>query len=131
MIRNFILIAAVLGFLGVALGAFGAHALDATLQANGRADTFDTANHYHLIHALAIIAAAWVESRTSSDNPTAKRWGRLAGWFFLAGEVLFSGSLYILAIFNLGFMGAVAPFGGFALLAGWASLGLAALNTEH
>jgi len=116
--RTFILLAAVFAFLGVALGAFGAHALNATLTANGRESTFDTAVHYQLVHAVALLAAAWVAEKIPG------RLTRAAGYLFAAGTILFSGSLYILAIFNLGFMGAVAPLGGALFLAGWFCLGL-------
>lgn len=120
MSRTFIVIAALLGASGVGLGAFGAHSLGAVLEANGRAATFDTATHYHLIHALALLAAAWL------DEQHPGQWTRRAGWLFILGVILFSGSLYLLAIFNLRFMGAVAPFGGAALMAGWACLGWSA-----
>jgi len=116
--RTFILRAAVFAFLGVALGAFGAHALNTTLTANGRENTFDTAVHYQLVHAVALLAAAWIADK----NP--KRLTRAGGYLFAAGIILFSGSLYILAIFNLGLMGAVAPLGGASFLAGWFCLGL-------
>lgn len=108
------------GALAVALGAFGAHGLSAALEANGRAGTFDTAAHYHLMHALALALAGLLAEHLPG------RWTRLAGWLFLAGIILFSGSLYVLAVFNLGFMGAVAPFGGAALIGGWLCLALAA-----
>jgi uncharacterized membrane protein YgdD (TMEM256/DUF423 family) len=121
MTRTFAMLAAVVGFTGVALGAFGAHGLAAHFEANPNLEpTFQTASEYHLVHALALVAAAWA----------AERWpGRLtgaAGWLFLLGVLLFSGSLYVLSIFNVRFMGAVAPLGGLSLLAGWACLGLAA-----
>jgi uncharacterized membrane protein YgdD (TMEM256/DUF423 family) len=120
MSRIFIGIASLLGLTGVAIGAFGAHGLAAVLEANGRAATFDTATQYHLIHALALLAAAWL------DEQHPGQWTRRAGWLFILGTIVFSGSLYILAIFNLRFMGAVAPIGGVALIAGWACLGLSA-----
>jgi uncharacterized membrane protein YgdD (TMEM256/DUF423 family) len=120
MQRIFMIIAAIVGCSGVAIGAFGAHGLEATLTANARLDTFNTATLYHLIHALAIAAAAWASSQWPG------RYTRWAGWLFLLGIILFSGSLYLLSVFNLRFMGAVAPVGGAAFLAGWACLGLAA-----
>ncbi len=120
MTRSLLLIAALLGATGVALGAFGAHGLEATLLASGRLDTFDTASRYHLLHAVALIGVAWL----TRIQPG--RWSSLAGWLLTAGTVIFSGSLYVLAIFNLGFMGAVAPLGGVALVAGWGCIGLAA-----
>jgi uncharacterized membrane protein YgdD (TMEM256/DUF423 family) len=124
MTRNFLLTAAVLGFFGVALGAFGAHGLQATLDANGRAGTFDTASRYHLLHAIMLIGIAWVTTQVKTDEQ--RRWINRSGWLIAAGTIIFSGSLYVLAIFNLSIMGAIAPIGGLALLAGWACLGLAA-----
>ncbi len=122
MTRTFITAAAILGALGVAFGAFGAHGLAAILEANGRAATFNTATHYQLVHALALLAVALLNERFPGQ------WMNRAGWLFILGVILFSGSLYLLAIFNLRFMGAVAPFGGTALIAGWVCLGLAARN---
>ncbi len=119
--RNFVLLAAVFGFLGVGAGAFGAHGLSAYFTAHpDLQDIFRTAVQYQLIHTLALIGAAWVVERYPA------RWSRWAGYLFAAGIVLFSGSLYILSLFNLPIMGAVAPFGGLAFLAGWACLGVAA-----
>ncbi len=122
MSRTFVVLAAGFAFVGVALGAFGAHGLANVLEANGRAATFDTASQYHLMHALALLGAAWAADRWPG------RLTRWAGGLFAAGMILFSGSLYVLAIFNVGFMGAVAPLGGALLLAGWLCLGLAAWN---
>ncbi len=123
MARTFILIAAVLGFTGVALGAFGAHALQARLEANDRVDTFQTANRYHLIHTLAILGIGILLSLSSGMlDSSLLQW---AGYSFTIGTLVFSGSLYILAIFNIRIMGAVAPLGGLALLGGWLLLGLA------
>ncbi|MBZ0278802.1 MAG: DUF423 domain-containing protein [Anaerolineae bacterium] len=120
MNRNFVVIAAVLGAVGVVLGAFGAHGLSAILTVNGHTDTFHTATQYQMIHALALLGVA----------VAAQQWpGKLmqwAGYLFLAGVVLFSGSLYLLAIFDLSWLGAVAPLGGVALIGGWVCLGWAA-----
>jgi uncharacterized membrane protein YgdD (TMEM256/DUF423 family) len=121
MPRTFILLAAAFACVGVALGAFGAHGLSATLTANGREGTFRTANQYHMIHALALLGIAW--AITQYPNSSLVVW---AGYLFVAGLLLFSGSLYILSIFNIGIMGAVAPFGGAALVGGWALLFVAA-----
>lgn len=120
MDRTFTIIAAVMGFLGVATGAFGAHALETTLKANGREGTFETATQYHLYHALALLAAAWAASRWP-DNLA--YW---AGYCFIVGVVLFSGSLYALSLTNQRWLGAITPLGGLAFLAGWLCLGLAA-----
>ncbi|MBC8170340.1 MAG: DUF423 domain-containing protein [Anaerolineae bacterium] len=122
MTRTFLLTAAVLGFLGVALGAFGTHALAALLAANGRADTFDTASRYHLLHAVVLIGIAWAASQANTDPQ--RRLIRWSGWLLTAGTIIFAGSLYLLAILNLGWFGAIAPIGGALLLAGWACLGV-------
>lgn len=124
MTRNFIIMAAVFGFFGVGAGAFGTHALRATLEASGRYDTYQTAVQYHLLHALALLGAAWVAEHYPG------RWSTLAGWLLTAGILLFSGSLYTLAIGNLSFMGAVAPLGGVCLLLGWLALGMAAWRAQ-
>lgn len=119
--RNFILLAAVFGFLGVAAGAFGAHGLTAYFAAHpDLEDSFRTAVQYQMYHALALIGAAWAVERT------ANRWATWAGYLFAAGIVLFSGSLYLLSLLDVRMMGAVAPLGGLALLAGWVCLGAAA-----
>lgn len=120
MSRRLMLAAGLFGMIGVALGAFGTHTLRASLEASGRLDTYQTAAHYQLIHALALVGAAWAAERWPG------RFTRLAGLLFTTGILLFSGSLYLLAVFNLGFMGAVAPLGGAALIAGWGCLAWAA-----
>ncbi len=117
------LIAALLGALGVGLGAFGAHGLAATFAANGRAGTYDTAAQYHLVHGLALLLTALLIRQQPQP------WLNRAGYLFIGGIILFCGSLYILAIFDLGFMGAVAPLGGAALIAGWLCLAAAAWQT--
>lgn len=119
MTRQFLLIAALMGALGVALGAFGAHGLSDVLAANGRAVTFDTATEYHLVHALALTLVALLSLHLQTQ------WLRVAGYGFIAGIVLFSGSLYVLAILDVSIMGAVAPLGGVAFIIGWAALGMA------
>ncbi len=120
MQRQYIIAAAILGFLGVSIGAFGAHGLADTLQATGREATFDTATQYLQLHALALLIVALLSAKYAA------RWLRWAGMLFIVGVVLFSGSLYVLALFDLGFMGAVAPLGGASFLAGWACIGIAA-----
>jgi uncharacterized membrane protein YgdD (TMEM256/DUF423 family) len=111
-------LAGVSGFLAVAAGAFGAHALKTRLAPDMVA-VFETAARYHLVHALAMLAAAWAVDRTG--RPLAAR----AGWLFALGTVLFSGSLYALALTGVGVLGAVTPFGGACFLAGWLMLGVA------
>ncbi|NPV67596.1 MAG: DUF423 domain-containing protein [Anaerolineae bacterium] len=119
--RIFTVIAGVLGVLAVALGAFGSHGLAAHFAA--RPDLqgpYETANRYHMAHALALLAVAWAATRWSSPLLP---W---AGWLFVAGVILFSGSLYVLSLTGLRWLGAVAPLGGMAFVAGWALLALAA-----
>jgi uncharacterized membrane protein YgdD (TMEM256/DUF423 family) len=71
MVRRFVSLSAILGFLGVAIGAFGAHGLQSTLSANGTLDTFQTASHYHLVHALALLGVAWAAERYPGRLTTA------------------------------------------------------------
>jgi uncharacterized membrane protein YgdD (TMEM256/DUF423 family) len=113
--RTFALFGAVLAFLGVAAGAFGAHALRARL-APGDLEIFETAARYQMYHALALIAVAWVASRWPGAAASA------SGWLFVAGTLVFSGSLYLLVLTGARWMGAVTPLGGVALLAGWLAL---------
>jgi uncharacterized membrane protein YgdD (TMEM256/DUF423 family) len=107
--------AGIAGFLGVALGAFAAHALKARLSPDLLA-VFDTAVRYHMYHVFALLAAAWGWAR----------WQRplfaVAGGLFVAGIVVFSGSLYLLALTGTRWLGAVTPLGGLAFLAGWLCL---------
>lgn len=111
----FFRIAAVLCFLAVALGAFGAHSLKATLHAHEMVSVWEKAVLYHFIHALAllILALHGINSRAPS-------------LLFLAGIVLFSGSLYVMAVTNIRWLGAITPVGGLCFLAGWAWLAIAA-----
>jgi uncharacterized membrane protein YgdD (TMEM256/DUF423 family) len=117
--RTFFVIAAILGALGVMAGAFGAHALRGRLTVD-LIDTFDTAASYHLIHAVALMLTAWAASRWPGTATTA------AGWLFLAGIVLFSGSLYALSLTGIRALGAITPFGGVAFILGWLALAWAA-----
>lgn len=117
MDRVFVMIAGGLGFLAVALGAFGSHGLSAHFEANpGLEATFNTANQYHMAHALALIGVAWAVSRWGAPHIV---W---AGWAMLAGVVIFSGSLYLLSLTGARWLGAVTPVGGVFFLAGWALL---------
>jgi uncharacterized membrane protein YgdD (TMEM256/DUF423 family) len=103
----------------VALGAFGAHALRARLDAGDLA-TFETAARYQMYHGLALLAVAWLADRAPS------RAADTAGWAFVIGIILFSGSLYLLTLGGLRWMGAVTPLGGVSFLIGWINLALAA-----
>ncbi len=104
-------IAAVTGFLAVALGAFGAHGLKATLEQNGTLAIWQTGALYHLVHAVVLLVLA--QRATVTKLPII---------LFVAGIVIFSGSLYALAITNIKWLGAITPFGGVSLLAGWVCL---------
>lgn len=112
MQSRFLFFAAIAGFLGVAMGAFGAHGLKAVLSEHYLA-IYKTAVNYQMWHALLLALIAML--------PQHKYLYR-AAWCLLAGIVLFSGSLYLLAIFNIGWLGMITPFGGLAFLAGWALL---------
>lgn len=121
MDKNFVMMGAVLMFLGVGAGAFGAHGLAAYFaRFPDLAATYETAVRYHLIHALAILITAWIVTQYSSDFAT---W---AGWLFLVGIILFSGSLYLLVFTQIRWLGAITPLGGVAFLAGWVLIFLAA-----
>lgn len=109
---------AVFGFLGVAAGAFGAHALRDTLPPD-RLQVFETGARYQLIHALALIAVALALDRAASGALTA------AGWLLVLGQVIFAGSLYALALSGVRLWGAVTPLGGLCYLAGWILLAIA------
>ncbi len=120
MDRLFFALGSVAGGLGVALGAFGAHVLRDRVAADLLAN-FETGARYQMYHALALLAVAWAVSYWPNSNlPVA------AGWLFVAGIVLFSGSLYLVAFTGARWLGAVTPFGGVAFVAGWACLLLAA-----
>ena len=113
---NFIRIGAALGFLGVALGAFGAHALREKLSP-ASLQIWNTAVLYHLLHAVVLLALGLHARAAGADVKT-------SGALFLAGIVLFSGSLYALALTGIKPLGAVTPVGGLCFLAGWAWLAL-------
>jgi len=117
--RLFFCLGAISAFLAVAAGAFGAHALRARLAPDLLA-VFETAARYQMYHALGLVAAAWAVARWPGALP---RW---AGWLFVAGTVLFSGSLYGLALSGARWLGAITPLGGAAFLAGWICLAMAA-----
>ncbi|HEY0970641.1 MAG TPA: DUF423 domain-containing protein [Gemmatimonadales bacterium] len=123
MSRPFLLLGAISAGLAVAAGAFGAHALRARLSAGDLA-VFETAVRYQMYHALALLAVAWVAQQVPGALP------RAAGWLFVAGTVVFSGSLYTLVLAGQRWLGAVTPIGGVAFLAGWACLAAAALRAR-
>jgi uncharacterized membrane protein YgdD (TMEM256/DUF423 family) len=117
--RFFIRLGAVMAFAGVALGAFGAHALRARLSDEHLA-VFETGVRYQLLHALALVLIGVLAHRRQERLTTA------AGWLFTLGIVLFSGSLYALTLGGVTSLGMVTPIGGLCFLAGWACLALSA-----
>lgn len=119
--RLFAGLGALLALVGVALGAFGAHGLRATLAPEDLA-TFETGVRYQMYHALALLAVAWAAGRWPGSAVV------LAGWLFVAGIVVFSGSLYTLVLTGHRWLGAVTPLGGLAFLVGWGLLAWAALR---
>ncbi len=118
MSKNILTTAAMLGALGVMIGAFGAHGLKPLLEEYGRLDTFETAVKYHFYHALAILALGILAQKTPN------KYLRYSYFLFLGGVVIFSGSLYVLCLTNIGILGAITPIGGVLLIAGWVSLAL-------
>lgn len=120
----FLLLAGINGFLSVALGAFAAHGLQDRLEPSLLA-TFETGVQYHMYHSLALLGVGLLALQIPSDRII-----QLTGWLFLIGIVLFSGSLYVLALTGIRWLGAITPFGGVAFLAGWASLCWFALSSR-
>lgn len=131
--QTWLRIGAILGFLSVALGAFGAHSLrdkyplresdsfEVRVGNQRLLENFETASRYQMYHALAIVAVGLIAmSRGSSVGLNT------AGWSFLIGTLLFSGSLYVLSLTGQRWLGAITPFGGVAFLIGWVALALAA-----
>ncbi|MFN8496089.1 MAG: DUF423 domain-containing protein [Caldilineaceae bacterium] len=120
MERTFFTLVSILGGLAVALGAFGAHALKTRLSPD-MLQIFETGVRYHFYHALALgLAVVAIQYWPKTNLPT------IAGWLFVAGIVIFSGSLYILSTSGVRWWGAITPIGGVAFIAGWACLALAA-----
>ncbi len=122
MDRIFFALGAVMGALGVALGAFGAHGMKARVTPD-LLKIWETGAHYHLIHALALLATAYAVQRFPGSLSVA------AGWCFLLGITVFSGSLYLLAFTGMRWLGAVTPIGGVLFIAGWVLLAMAALKS--
>jgi uncharacterized membrane protein YgdD (TMEM256/DUF423 family) len=120
MDKTFLLVGALAGFTGVALGAFGAHALRGRLSPEMLV-VFETGVRYQMYHAFAILIVGLVLGRMGGWMIST------AAWLFTAGIVLFSGSLYLLAFTGVTVLGAITPIGGLAFLLGWACLAVAAL----
>lgn len=119
MARFWIICGAVNAFVSVAGGAFAAHALRNRLEQR-MVDVFETAARYQMYHALALLAVGWLITRTTGGVATA------AGWCFLVGIALFSGSLYALSTTGVKWLGMITPIGGTLFLIGWVLLVVAA-----
>lgn len=117
MSRLFALFGALLAFLSVGLGAFGAHALGPLLERSGRTQTWQTATHYLMYHALALLVLGLYQMKKPTD-----RLVNSVGWLFISGIFLFSGSLFVLCLTGITVFGAITPFGGVSFLLGWALL---------
>jgi uncharacterized membrane protein YgdD (TMEM256/DUF423 family) len=115
MDRFFFVAGSLMAFLAVALGAFAAHALKLRLSQD-MLNIFETAVRYHMYHSLALLAVAWATSRWPQTSVP------LAGWSFIFGIIVFSGSLYILSLTGIRWLGAITPIGGVAFLIGWVIL---------
>lgn len=142
MHNRFLFLAGLLGFIGVLAGTFGAHGLkgvfdpkDGTPAAAGmtaeqradgkyRLETYETGVRYHLLHAAALLAVAAIAAHRSCKGVT------VAGWAFVAGILIFPGSLYILALTGQKWLGMIAPIGGAALMVGWLALLVSGLKAK-
>lgn len=122
MTRLFVRLGALSAAMAVAAGAFGAHALRARLEPR-LLEVFETGARYQMYHAIGMLAVAWLLSRVDVRGRAA---ARASGWLFVAGTVLFSGSLYAMALTGVRALGAITPVGGLCFLAGWAAMVLAA-----
>lgn len=120
---NYLLVAAISGFVAVVMGAFGAHGLKPILS-DGMLNAYQTGAHYHLIHSAVLLAVAvWIKQH-------AMKAVAVSAGLFLIGIVLFSGSLYVMAVTGIRALGMVTPIGGVFLLAGWAALAWAAYKAR-
>jgi uncharacterized membrane protein YgdD (TMEM256/DUF423 family) len=123
MVRYWFMTGCLMAGLGVAAGAFGAHALKQRLSVDLQA-VFETAVRYQMYHALGLLAVAFAMNRWPSGS------FQVAGWLLLLGIILFSGSLYALCLTGIRILGAITPFGGLCFLAGWAVLAWGAWTSK-
>ncbi|TVP43641.1 MAG: DUF423 domain-containing protein [Mongoliibacter sp.] len=122
---RYLQIAALFGALAVGIGAFGAHGLQAILENNNTADTFETAVKYHFYHTLAMLVCAFILELYPSNRKLTS-----AFWLFVAGIFIFSGSLYILSLTGVSWLGAITPIGGVAFIAGWIMMMISAKHPK-
>lgn len=118
---NWFAVGALTGAAGVLLGAFGAHALKARVS-GPMLDVFETGVRYQMYHALALLAVGFAVTRWPGPATN------VAGWLFLVGIAIFSGSLYVMTLTGARWLGAITPLGGLCLIAGWVALAVAALR---
>ena len=118
--KTVIILAAILGALSVGIGAFGAHGLEATLTANNRADTFETAIKYQFYHTIALFLMGILMLNYDQSQ------FNVAAICFIVGIAVFSGSLYTLSLTNMTWLGAITPIGGLAFIIGWVFLAFGA-----
>ncbi len=116
--KVFVVIGCVFGLLSVALGAFGAHGLQERVEPR-MIEIWETAARYQMYHALALFAVGWVMQQTQHTGAT------VAGWSFVAGTLIFSGSLYVMVLTGTKWLGAITPIGGTAMIVGWVALMIA------
>lgn len=124
MNNPFLVLASINGFLAVSLGAFAAHGLKNALSED-LLNIFQTGVQYHMYHTLALLAVGVLSLYFPTQTGL-----RIAGFLFLAGIIIFSGSLYVLALTGIRWLGAITPLGGIAFLAGWALLGWSMMRTQ-
>jgi uncharacterized membrane protein YgdD (TMEM256/DUF423 family) len=117
MAKTWLLIGSIMGFLSVAGGAFGAHAIKARVEPQ-MMEVFTTGTRYLMLHAVALLTLGLLADRLSGTSLT------VAGWAWTVGTVIFTGSLWLLASTGTRWLGAITPIGGLILLVGWAALGL-------
>lgn len=125
--RVTLIVAGIAGATGVALGAFGAHGLKALLIEKGTSVSWETAARYHLLHALALFGLGIFQAQL---GPRAATLGRLIAWCWTGGILIFCGSLYLLAVLGLRWLGPITPIGGLAFILGWLLLIPAALKKD-
>lgn len=121
--RTFFALGAISAFIGVAAGAFGAHGLKDRLSPE-MLQIFETGARYQMYHAFALLAAAWAQDKFPNSAVT------IGGWLFIIGTILFCGSLYVLSLTEIRWLGAITPFGGLAFLTGWLCLAWAVLKSN-
>ncbi len=125
MAQIFLSVAAILGGLSVAAGAFASHALKEKISERAL-EIFETGARYQMYHALALFLVALLIARTDSPPATLIA----TGWLFMIGIGIFSGSLYALSLTDIKLLGAITPLGGVAFIAGWGALAVAAWNLK-